>query len=179
MMGRPPRMALQIMIDRHGLVDDTIERLAAESMKSSRDCSKEAGADAGAGRAADGAGEAKIPKAVATSSTRAFMDDVLGRFDFHPRFEFILTSEDVVHGKPHPEIYLTAVRPAELRRAKCWCWKTATTAARPPPPPARSPSPSPPAAAKARLLDGLAGHRFAGGPAAVWRLGLKEGNREN
>ena len=37
-------------------------------------------------------------------------DDVLGRFGFGPRFEFILTAEDVQQGKPHPEIYLTASR---------------------------------------------------------------------
>jgi pseudouridine 5'-phosphatase len=34
----------------------------------------------------------------------------LGRFDFEPRFRFVLTSEDVRQGKPHPEIYLTAAR---------------------------------------------------------------------
>jgi beta-phosphoglucomutase-like phosphatase (HAD superfamily) len=31
--------------------------------------------------------------------------DVLGRVGLRDRFAFILTSADVVHGKPHPEIY--------------------------------------------------------------------------
>src|SRR5208283_1527177 len=40
-------------------------------------------------------------------------------FDLQPRFQFVLTAEDIVHGKPNPEIYLTAarcfgVRPAEM-----------------------------------------------------------------
>lgn len=50
----------------------------------------------------------KIPKGVATSSTRKFAKTALGIFDLEPRFEFLLTGDDVTHGKPHPEIYLTA-----------------------------------------------------------------------
>ena len=53
---------------------------------------------------------AKIPKAIATSSNVDFVRDVLGRFELIPRFEFILTGEDVTHGKPHPEIYQRAAR---------------------------------------------------------------------
>ncbi|MBI1312769.1 HAD-IA family hydrolase [bacterium] len=49
-----------------------------------------------------------LPKAVATSSPRRFLDDLLGRFSLAPRFQFTLTAEDVTYGKPHPEIYLTA-----------------------------------------------------------------------
>jgi HAD superfamily hydrolase (TIGR01509 family) len=53
---------------------------------------------------------AKIPKAVGTSSGRRFVTDVLSRFGLEPRFEFTLTAEDVVEGKPAPEIYLTAAK---------------------------------------------------------------------
>jgi HAD superfamily hydrolase (TIGR01509 family) len=49
-----------------------------------------------------------VPKAIATSSGRRFVTNVLSRFEFEPRFDFILTAEDVVEGKPHPEIYLKA-----------------------------------------------------------------------
>jgi len=49
-----------------------------------------------------------IPKAIATSSRRNFVEHVLGVFNFAPRFSPILTSEDITHGKPHPEIYLKA-----------------------------------------------------------------------
>ncbi|MEZ6059469.1 MAG: HAD family phosphatase [Planctomycetaceae bacterium] len=53
----------------------------------------------------DGAGH---PKAVATSSPRDYMTSMLQRFELLSRFRFTLTAEDVTHGKPHPEIYLTA-----------------------------------------------------------------------
>lgn len=49
-----------------------------------------------------------IPKAVATSSHRQFAVRALGIFELEPRFEFVLTSDDITNGKPHPEIYLTA-----------------------------------------------------------------------
>lgn len=53
--------------------------------------------------------EAKgLPKGVATSSPRDYLEHMLNRFDLLPRFPITLTAEDVTHGKPHPEIYLKA-----------------------------------------------------------------------
>jgi HAD superfamily hydrolase (TIGR01509 family) len=58
--------------------------------------------------------QAKLPKAIATSSGPAFVANVLGRFKLGPRFQFILTCDDITHGKPDPEIYLKAARRFEL-----------------------------------------------------------------
>jgi HAD superfamily hydrolase (TIGR01509 family) len=60
-----------------------------------------------------------LPKGVATSSRRPYIESVLRKFELVERFQLLLTSEDVVEGKPHPEIYLTAakrlgVQPAEM-----------------------------------------------------------------
>jgi HAD superfamily hydrolase (TIGR01509 family) len=62
---------------------------------------------------------AGIPKAIGTSSCRKLLDPCLQPFDLHKRFQFILTAEDVTHGKPDPEIYRKAaerfgVPPAEM-----------------------------------------------------------------
>lgn len=108
MMGRPPAVSLAIMIEWHGLAD-TVETLAAETgaifagllderlepMPGAMDL-----VDALAGRG--------LPRAVATSSGPAFAHDVLGRVGLLERFAFVLTSADVVNGKPDPEIYLAA-----------------------------------------------------------------------
>ncbi len=108
MMGRRPPQAIATMIQWHGL-DDTVEALIAESaeifvpildehlrpMPGLMDLLDALEADA-------------IPKAVATSSMRGFVTNVLSRFDLIGRFNFLLTAEDVSHGKPHPEIYETA-----------------------------------------------------------------------
>ena len=53
---------------------------------------------------------AKIPKGIATSSTPKLVEPCLAPFDMQKRFQFILTSEDIVQGKPDPEIYRTAAQ---------------------------------------------------------------------
>ena len=54
--------------------------------------------------------ERQLPRAVATSSPRAYMTPLLQRFELLHHFPLTLTAEDVTHGKPHPEVYLTAAR---------------------------------------------------------------------
>ncbi|RLS78155.1 MAG: HAD family phosphatase [Planctomycetota bacterium] len=49
-----------------------------------------------------------LPKGVATSSPRNYLNNIFSRFDLEPRFPTKLTAESVTHGKPHPEIYLKA-----------------------------------------------------------------------
>jgi HAD superfamily hydrolase (TIGR01509 family) len=108
MMGRPSPVALQIMIDRHQLAD-TVADLEQESDELFTDILATQLAPLPGLQALLAALEAAaIPKAIATSSRRSFTRTVLGRFDFEPRFQFLLTSEDVVQGKPHPEIYQRA-----------------------------------------------------------------------
>jgi HAD superfamily hydrolase (TIGR01509 family) len=60
-----------------------------------------------------------LPKGVATSSRRPYVESLLKKFNLMHRFDVTLTAEDVVHGKPHPEIYLRTaerigVQPAEM-----------------------------------------------------------------
>ena len=52
--------------------------------------------------------ERKLPKGVATSSSRPYMENILSRYQLLPRFTMTLTAEDVVRGKPEPDIYLKA-----------------------------------------------------------------------
>jgi HAD superfamily hydrolase (TIGR01509 family) len=54
--------------------------------------------------------QTNVPKAVATSSHRQFATRALGAFDLEPRFEFVLTGDDVENGKPHPDVYLMATK---------------------------------------------------------------------
>lgn len=110
MMGRPTKTALSIMIQRNQL-DATVAQLERET--------DELFPDVLAAKLAPMPGllpllaaleQAGVPKAVATSSRRHFVMDCLSRFDMVERFQFLLTAEDVVQGKPDPEIYQTASR---------------------------------------------------------------------
>ncbi|MDO5114246.1 MAG: HAD family phosphatase [Planctomycetia bacterium] len=49
-----------------------------------------------------------IPRAICTSSSRTVMEGVTRRFGLEERFDFTLTANEIVHGKPHPDIYLQA-----------------------------------------------------------------------
>jgi len=110
MMGRPQQVSLKIMIEWHGLTD-TIEMLATETGEifvSLLDTQLRT--MPGAMELLDLLDARGIARGVATSSGPDFAHDVLGRMGIRDRFAFVLTSADVTHGKPHPEIYQTAAR---------------------------------------------------------------------
>lgn len=110
MMGRPGPSAFEIMIGECSL-QDSAESLQKEADQIFQDLlPAEIKTMPGLEELLDLLDQQAIPKAVATSSHRQFAQRALGFFDLEPRFEFILTSEDVVNGKPHPEIYLAAAR---------------------------------------------------------------------
>lgn len=54
--------------------------------------------------------EIDMPKAVATSSPRNYMQNILNRFTLLERFHQTFTAEDVERGKPEPDIYLKAAQ---------------------------------------------------------------------
>jgi len=108
MMGRPPAVSLAVMIEWHGL-DDTVETLAAETGEIFAGLLDERLEPMpGAVALVESLAARGLPRAVATSSGPAFAHDVLGRIGLRDRFAFVLTSADVVRGKPDPEIYLAA-----------------------------------------------------------------------
>ncbi len=119
MMGQRPQPSFEMMI-RHCHLADTWELLAAESDQLFLGLLNDYLAPMpGLYELLAALERARIPRAIATSSVRRLVHACLTPFDLQKRFQFILTAEDIVHGKPHPEIYLTAaerfgVAPAEM-----------------------------------------------------------------
>jgi pseudouridine 5'-phosphatase len=110
MMGRPQQVSLKIMIEWHGLAD-TAETLAAETHEIFQSLlDTELRTMPGAVDLLDLLDARGVARGVATSSGPAFAHDVLSRVGLRDRFAFVLTSADVTHGKPHPEIYQSAAR---------------------------------------------------------------------
>jgi HAD superfamily hydrolase (TIGR01509 family) len=109
MMGRRAPEAIQAMIDYHQLEGETVQGLIDESWGLFDELLGDRLAPMpGLNELLNAIESAGQPKAVATSSGRPYLEKVLGMFDLLPRFAFTLTSGDVTHGKPHPEIYLSA-----------------------------------------------------------------------
>jgi HAD superfamily hydrolase (TIGR01509 family) len=108
MMGRRSHEALAYLIEVMRL-DDTVEQLQAESMEIFFAVLDDILQPMpGLFELLAAIERRGLPKAVATSSERAYLQNLLGRVDLLDRFDVLLTAEDVTHGKPHPEIYLTA-----------------------------------------------------------------------
>jgi HAD superfamily hydrolase (TIGR01509 family) len=108
-MGTPAKQSIAIFIAEYGLAD------TAEALE--RECDEVVGALVAARPAAlmpgaralvEALAAKGVPRAIATSSTRPFVDRVFGPHGLLDRFAFVLTAEDVTHGKPEPEVYLKA-----------------------------------------------------------------------
>lgn len=105
MLGRRAPEAMQICIEYHSL-PDTIDDLLQETRELFEELSAvQLAPMPGLHRLLDHIEEHELPKGVATSSGRRYLEGMLKRFQLHDRFELTLTAEDVTHGKPHPEIY--------------------------------------------------------------------------
>lgn len=119
MMGRRAPEAIRHMIDYHAL-PDTVEALIDETRNLFYEVLGERLATMpGLHELLAHIESLGLPKAVATSSGRKYLEEILDQLDLRRYFQFTLTAEDVTHGKPHPEIYLTAaarlgVEPAEM-----------------------------------------------------------------
>lgn len=108
MMGRPARAALGLMLERCGLTED-LEALVLESEQLFWELA-EGGLRPMPGlegllAAVDASG---LPRSVVTSGARQYatrMLKLIGRAD---GFAFLVTGDDITHGKPHPEPYLLA-----------------------------------------------------------------------
>ena len=119
MMGMRPQPAFEQMI-AHCRLAETWQQLAEESNRLFLDLLHgRLAMMPGLPELLDALERAGIPKAICTSSSRELVAACLRPFSLRGRFEFVLVAEDIVHGKPHPEIYLTAARrfgipPAEM-----------------------------------------------------------------
>ncbi|NQU22065.1 MAG: HAD family phosphatase [Candidatus Nealsonbacteria bacterium] len=107
-MGLRPQPTFETMIRWHAL-DESWQQMAADSNQIFLALLDEHLAPLpGLFDLLDALERAEVPKAIATSSDRRLVEACLSPFDLQGRFQFVLTAADVTHGKPEPEIYLTA-----------------------------------------------------------------------
>jgi HAD superfamily hydrolase (TIGR01509 family) len=115
MMGRPVADALRIMIEAHNL-PDSIELLFDECRELLYGLmATELAPMPGVVELLDQIDSRGLPAAVATSALPDYAEFVLSRLDLKRRFQFVLTSADIVRGKPDPEIYLMAADRLKLQ----------------------------------------------------------------
>jgi HAD superfamily hydrolase (TIGR01509 family) len=106
MMGTPARDALKLFGEAHGLCE-TVEELRVESSHLFAEVLGEEAVPLMPGvlDLLDRLERKGIPKAIATSSSRRYVQRILTPHKLLERFAFVLTCDDVTCGKPAPEIY--------------------------------------------------------------------------
>jgi HAD superfamily hydrolase (TIGR01509 family) len=109
MMGTPARQAFEFF-RRHYDLQEPIDDLIAESSELFYAVlgRKPAALMLGVLDLLDRLERKRIRKAIATSSSAAYVAKVLDPHGLSQRFEFVLTCDDVRIGKPHPEVYVQA-----------------------------------------------------------------------
>lgn len=60
-----------------------------------------------------------IPTAIASSSPRDFINVVISKFKLQEYFKYIVSGEDVVSGKPSPDIYIETAKKLALSPKDC------------------------------------------------------------
>lgn len=109
MLGRRPQEAFQALKDLTGITDPIDHLMEETKVLFAAAAKTHLNTMPGLFALLDRLETLGLPKAVATSSPRAYLIDMLNEFQLLSRFRFALTAEDVTHGKPHPEIYQHAM----------------------------------------------------------------------
>ena len=108
MMGRPAPISLKLLKD-YFAIDDSIELIRDEVDELFEGYLEEMLAlMPGALSLLVRLDQLNLPYAVATSRRREYATALLERFGILKRFQFLLGGNDVINGKPDPEIYLRA-----------------------------------------------------------------------
>ncbi len=108
MMGRIGLAAIAEMINFHGLTDSPQALLDESDALYGEMLSSELQPMPGLSEWIERLQSSRLPFGLATSSRRIFVDVILGTVDWSSSLAFVLTGDDVLHGKPHPEMYLKA-----------------------------------------------------------------------
>jgi HAD superfamily hydrolase (TIGR01509 family) len=114
MIGRPAADSVRIMIDHHGLTETVGELDAERTVLFDEMIIQSVETMPGFTQLLDALDTNQLPAVIATSGTRAYATKVLGRLGVAHRFRFVLTAEDIRHGKPAPDVYQLAASKLEL-----------------------------------------------------------------
>jgi len=115
MMGRVGLAAIDQMVQFHDLSDDPAALLAESEEVYAALLQTGLRPMPGLQRWMDMLADSGLPFGIATSSRRRFVDTILQTVPWADQLNFVLSGDDVRHGKPHPEMYLTAAERMGIR----------------------------------------------------------------
>ena len=107
-MGLPAKEAFQVMIAHEELTDSVATLQGETEEEFRRILADQLELMPGVRALLDFIDERGLPRCIATSSTHEFAAEVLHLTNLAERFDFVVTAEDVLRGKPSGDIYLLA-----------------------------------------------------------------------
>jgi HAD superfamily hydrolase (TIGR01509 family) len=110
MMGLPAPQAYAVLIQAEGLTESWQELQKESNAIFETILSERVQPMPGLLELLDELDRLALPRCIATSSTASFAKQALGFAGVLPRIDFILTPDDVSHGKPAPDIYCLAAK---------------------------------------------------------------------
>jgi beta-phosphoglucomutase-like phosphatase (HAD superfamily) len=119
LIGQRWQLNHRILQDHFGAGFDVDAFIAAVSRRHANACVAGVAIKAGVVELLDLLDARGLPRAIATSSDRTVVSERLGPGGLLQRFHAVITNEDCVEGKPHPEPYLNAARALGLDPAGC------------------------------------------------------------
>ncbi|MGZ6013840.1 MAG: HAD family hydrolase [Caulobacteraceae bacterium] len=119
LIGKRWRVNRLILQDHFGPDFDVEAFAAAASRRHAAVCRAGVAVKAGVVELLDLLDAQGLPRAIATSSDHSVVTDRLGPGGLVQRFHAVITNEDCVEGKPHPEPYLNAARALGLDPTAC------------------------------------------------------------
>ena len=119
LIGKRWKVNRRILQDHFGPDFDVEAFAAAASQRHAETCRAGVTLKAGVVELLDLLDARGLPRAIATSSDRQVVVDRLGPNGLLARFHAVITNEDCIEGKPHPEPYLNAARALGLDPALC------------------------------------------------------------
>lgn len=118
-VGKHPRHYVPILARRFAISESEQRQIVAEQDATyTRSWNRVARLFDGAREAIDAVRRRGLPVGLATSSSRAEVEQFLDRFELRTRFDLTLSLDDVTHPKPHPEIYLSAAARLAIEPAR-------------------------------------------------------------
>lgn len=110
MIGRPAVVALQLVVDEFDLADTAAELLDECEAEMQILIAEQLKPMPGLFDLLNQIKTAAIPNAIATSGVRSYAKQMVQSLDITHHFNFLLTAEDVVHGKPAPDVFQLAAQ---------------------------------------------------------------------
>ncbi|GIX04566.1 MAG: phosphatase [Planctomycetaceae bacterium] len=108
LIGRRPHESFRALVEHLGLSDDPLELLRESREIFDALLDHHLRPMPGVVELLEHLERRGFPRGIATSSPREYVENILRRFPWRQKIQFMLTAEDVTRGKPDPEIYLKA-----------------------------------------------------------------------